>query len=159
MSRAVATLFAILLLSGCAPKEPMVQQSRFIVLKTPVVRYADMGFVSQFETSINVQIYASGQSLASLDIYKESICMSSFECMSKEAFYKKVFLKEYPKDMIDSIFLGEPIFDGKNVVKGSDGFTQQITEDNRYDITYSVAKQNIDFHDKINNIIIKVQVR
>lgn len=149
--------FMIFVMLGCAMKEAKEQQSKFIVMKTPQIRFADMGFISNFEDRLNIQIYASGEAIAALDIYENKICMSTFECMPKQEFYKKTFGYKYPDDTLENIFLGKPIFNSLNLEKISNGFTQKILKDDEYDISYSVVKGDISFNDKMHNITIKVK--
>jgi hypothetical protein len=146
-------------MSGCAIKEPKEQQSKFILMKTEQIKFADMGFIASFENRVNVQIYASGQAVSALDIFENKICLSAFECMSKQDFYKKIFGVGYPDDTLENIFLGKPIFNGLNLEKSSNGFTQKILQENKYDISYSVVNGDIGFNDKMHNILIKVENR
>jgi len=147
----------ILTFTGCTIKKPMQQKSAFITLKTPEIRYADMGFVYEYTDSLKVQIYSNAQPVVSLDMYKDRICMSLFECMNKSDFYRKVFHVSYPDDTLEQIFLSKPIFGGLNLIKTSNGFTQNIFNPDQYSISYEISDGKVSFHDKINQIIIKVQ--
>ncbi|MGW8168670.1 MAG: hypothetical protein ACWGHH_01515 [Sulfurovaceae bacterium] len=149
--------FLLLTITGCAIKKPIQQKSAFILLKIPEVRYADMGFISEYPGSLKVQIYSNAQPVVSLDIYKDRICMSLFECMNKSDFYRKVFHTSYPEDTLEQIFLARPIFGGANLVKTSNGFTQKIIKPDQYSISYKISDAEVEFNDKINQIIIKVQ--
>ena len=153
----ILPVILVLILTGCGIKQPMQQKSAFILLKTPEIRYADMGFVSEYAGSIKVQIYSNAQPVVSLDIYQDRICMSLFECMNKSDFYRKVFHASYPEDTLEHVFLAKPIFDGTNLIKTSNGFTQNITKPDQYSISYEISDDKVLFHDKINQIIIKVQ--
>ncbi len=156
---AVFLFFIFFIMFGCAMKEPKEQQSKFIVIKTDQFKYADMGFISNFEDRLNIQIYASGEAIATIDIYKNKICTGTFECMSKQEFYKKTFGYKYPDETLENIFLGKPIFNNFNLEKISNGFTQKILKNDEYDISYSVVNGDISFSDKMRNIIIKVKSR
>jgi hypothetical protein len=153
----ILPVILVLILTGCGIKQPMQQKSAFILLKTPEIRYADMGFVSEYAGSIKVQIYSNAQPVVSLDIYQDRICMSLFECMNKSDFYRKVFHASYPEDTLEHVFLAKPIFDGTNLIKTSNGFTQNITKPDQYSISYEISDADVRFHDKIYQIIIKVQ--
>lgn len=151
--------FIFLIMVGCAIKEPKEQQSKFILMKTKHIKFADMGFITSFKNRVNVQIYASGEAVTALDIYENKVCLSAFECMRKRDFYKKIFGAEYPDDTLESIFLGKPIFNSLNLEQRSNGFTQKILQDGKYDISYSVVNNDIGFNDKMHNISIKVENR
>ncbi|MBN2722388.1 MAG: hypothetical protein JXQ77_06165 [Campylobacterales bacterium] len=153
----ILPVILIFILTGCSIKQPMQQKSAFITLKTPEIRYADMGFISEYMGSLKVQIYSNAQPVVSLDIYQDRICMSLFECMNKSDFYRKVFHASYPDDTLEQIFSFKPIFGGLNLIKTSNGFTQNITKPDQYSISYEISDDKISFHDKINQIIIKVQ--
>jgi hypothetical protein len=141
---------------GCAPKQPIKEQSAYITIKTPAMRYSDMGFIYKYDNRTKVQIYALGQPVLSLDIYGDNVCMSLLKCMSKKEFNQKVMNQNYPDDTIESILNGEVIFRGVNMTQNGNGFTQKITQNGLYEIEYVVANKNIFFNDKINKIIIKV---
>jgi hypothetical protein len=153
----ILMLIAFLALAGCAIKQQAQQKSTFITLKTPEIRYADMGFVSEYTDSLKVQIYSNAQPVVSLDIYKDRICMSLFECMNKSDFNNKVFHAQYPDDTLEQIFFAKPIFGGENLIKTSNGFTQNINKPDQYSISYEISDGKVEFRDKINQIIIKVK--
>ncbi|MEA1954583.1 MAG: hypothetical protein U9O24_09350, partial [Campylobacterota bacterium] len=106
---------------------------------------------------IKVELYGSGQALRSLVIAKGSICMSSFACMSKKSFNKKVLHEGYPSEILENIFRGKVIFKSKNIQRSRNGFTQTIINKNKHHIEYKVLNNDITFHDTINNIVIKVK--
>lgn len=155
----ILLFISILLLftTGCTQKLPMSEKSALIVIKTPTMRYADMGFISHYDGYTKLQIYGLGQPILSLDINKNTICMSLLECMSKSEFNRKMLSKNYPDNILESIFNGEAIMGGTSIVQNSNGFTQKIATNGLYDIEYSVTNKNISFNDKINKITIKVQ--
>ena len=159
----IGLLVAIIFISGCTLKQPVEQNSKFIVIKTPEIKFADMGFVSTFDDKLNIQIYSSGEAVLSIDIYKDKICTSTFKCMDKQSFNKKIFHQNYPADTLENIFLAKPIFGGTNITKTKDGFTQEIIFSNTYTIhnriSYTVSNDDIIFNDKTSNILIKVQNR
>ncbi|MDD5548291.1 MAG: hypothetical protein PHI79_01705 [Sulfurovaceae bacterium] len=156
----ISLLVFIFLMSGCATKDIREQKSKFIVIKTPEIKFADMGFVSTFDNRLNIQIYSSGEAVLSLDIYKDKICTSTFECMDKKKFNANFFnTTYYSNDTLENIFLAKPIFNGGSVKKTDRGFTQKIFLYERYDISYTVSNDDIIFIDKTNNVLIKVQNR
>ena len=155
--RTVSLLIISFLLSACVPKEYVTQNSAFIMFKTPTFKYADMGFIYENEEEIKVEIYGSGQALTSLDISETSVCMSLLECMGKRAFNKEVLSGMYPEDILGNIFRGKAVFNGVGLEKKGTGFTQKIVKKDKYNIDYSVLKNEIIFHDTINTIDIKIK--
>jgi len=144
-------------LSACSAKEYAKQESVFIVFKTPTFRHADLGFIYVNDEEMKIEIYSSGQAVMSLEVSQSAVCMSMLECMSKHSFNKEVLSENYPNTILDNIFKGKKIFNGTNVVKMGNGFTQNISNLSKYDITYSVLNKQIIFRDTINDVLIKVK--
>ncbi len=145
------------ILSACAMTEYTNQKSVFIVFKTPTFKVADLGFMYENEEEIKVEMYSNGQAIMALKLGEENICMSTFECMDKKSFNKSVLSARYPTDILTHIFRAEPLFEGKNMHKTRNGFTQQLMKKAQYDINYSVLNKDVIFHDTINNIVIKIK--
>ena len=141
---------------GCTGKIKK-EESAFIVLKTPSIKYADMGFIRDTTHRVNIEMYAAGQPLVSIEINALNICMSTFKCMDKKHFNEKMLYKLYPETLLENIFRAKPIFNGEGLSKTVEGFTQNIKKKNSYDITYSVISGQRIFRDTINNILIKVR--
>jgi hypothetical protein len=150
----VATVW---LLGGCTGIQPQKEESAFIVMKTPTMKYADMGFIYNTPSTVKVEIYATGQPLVRLEINAMNICTSFFECLEKKKFNKKMLNEAYPPTLLENIFRGEPIFNKKGLTQTTEGFTQIIQKEGLYDISYSVVRGGRTFRDTINNILIKVR--
>ncbi len=158
IKRAILVLAILSLFTACVGMKPKKEESAFIVLKTPKIRYADMGFITASPTDIKVEIYGAGQPLMKLEIGGLNICMSKFECMDKITFNEKILNGAYNKDLLENIFRGEPIFKSENIEKNKDGsFSQKLTKEGVYDISYRVNQKERVFKDKLNKIIIKVR--
>ena len=162
IKRVITILLILLLINGCAGKQSIKkenQESAYIIIKTPTMRYADMGFIYKKTDLTKVEIYALGQPLMSLDINPMNVCMSTFKCMEKSDFNAKMLSSSYPDTILENIFRAKPIFDKKNLEKNSEGFTQKIKKEKEYDITYSVTTKKRTFRDKINKIKIEVRAK
>jgi len=149
----------LLILNGCTGKNLVKeenQESAFIVLKIPTIRYAGMGFIYKSDSFVKVEIYSMGQPIMSLDINGMNVCMSTFKCMEKKDFNAKMLSSNYPDTLLENIFRGKPIFDGENLEKNSHGFIQKLTKDSEYNIVYSIKDKQTKFKDKANSILIKV---
>ena len=107
--------FFSLLFNSCASTPYLKENSAFIVFKTASYNYADMGFVYQNSSEVKLELYSSAQALMSLKVTKNSVCMSTLACVSKNNFNKDVLVKAYPKDILDNIFRRKPIFNSKNI--------------------------------------------
>ncbi|SFV59114.1 Putative lipoprotein [hydrothermal vent metagenome] len=153
-------LFLILILwlfNGCTGTEYAKQESIFIVFKTPIFKYADLGFIYRSPERLKIELYSNAQAVMALKIGKEKICISLFECMDKKSFNKRVLSHYYPEDILMHIFREEKIFSGQNSIKTRNGFTQKLSRAGEYDINYQVFNKQIVFHDTINAIVIKVK--
>ena len=150
-------ILLLLLLTACSNKTYTKQESVFIVFKTPTFKHADLGFIYANSDEVKVELYGSGQALVSLEISKRLVCMSFLECMGKKSFNKKILSSHYPASLIDNVFRSRTIFGAVGYKKKRNGFTQVIRKANNYDIEYAVLNNIITFHDKINNIVIKVK--
>ena len=153
---AIAALF-VLLIQGCGKSPEIKGESTMIVLKTPSMRYADMGFVYESPSEIKAEIYGSGQALFALRITSSSVCISRFACLDRRSFNARMLSKYYPDDTLERIFRGKPVFNGENIVKKRNGFTQKLFAPGKYNIQYSVLNNETVFRDTINKIVIKIK--
>jgi len=157
MKKIILMSIVILLINACAPKEYTKEESVFILFKTPSFKHADLGFIYDNEKEMKIEIYGSGQVVMTLEISETSVCMSLFECMGKKSFNRLVLNKNYPETILADIFRGMPIFNGKDLKKTRNGFTQKLSQAGKYKINYSVLNKQIIFRDTINDILIKVK--
>jgi hypothetical protein len=153
----IALLALLPFLQACGEQPYVKQDSAFIVFKTPTFKYADMGFIYENSNEVKVEIYGSGQALMSLKVTESSVCLSSLACMDQSEFNRQILNSAYPDTILDNVFRGKQIFEGQNLVRSRNGFTQRITNQNKYDIEYRVLNNEIIFRDKINTILIKVK--
>ncbi len=162
MLKKILLTITVILISGCSSKnivQEKNQESAFIILKTPKIKYADMGFIYKSDSFIKVEIYQMGQAIMSLTINGMNICLSTLKCMEKRDFNKEMLIASYPDTLLENIFRGKPIFNGKNLKKESNGFSQNIEEKGKYSIKYRVIGNNKMFRDTKNSIKIEVKVR
>jgi len=150
-------LIMVMLISACASKKYVTQESIFIVFKTPTFKHADLGFIYENEEEMKVEMYSNGQAIMALEIGQEAICMSLLKCLDKNSFNQKVLGVDYPQDILRHIFSGKPIYNGQHRIKTRNGFTQKLSKTDKYDIDYSVLNKQIIFRDTINDILIKVK--
>jgi len=151
-------IFLILIiigLFGCNKSPYLEENSAYIVFKTPTFRYADMGFIYKNKDEIKLQIYSNAQSIMSLRVTKDSVCMSVLECMGSDSFNAKVLSRYYPSAILENILRAKEIMDGKNLLKTNQGFTQHI-KSKYYDIDYKVVANKVFFRDKVNKIKIQI---
>jgi len=154
---------AVVLFGGCATMQPAsqgtVEKSAFVVMKTPVLKYADQGFIHKKAGATILEIYANGVAVMKLEISEGEVCNGTglFSCMSKREFNKRYLSAHYPDDTFEKILRGEVIFGGKNLQQHKGGFSQKITQNGSYAIDYSVLNHSIVFRDTLTPVLIKVK--
>lgn len=147
----------LFILDNCSATKITKEESAFIVMKTSTFKYADMGFITNKANSVNVEIYGAGQPLMNLEINGMNVCMSTFKCMDKKDFNSKVLNRSYPDTLLENIFRAKPIFNSEKLIKNQNGFSQKLTKEGVYDISYRVNEKERFFRDRVNKIIIKVR--
>ncbi len=150
-------LIGVWILGGCASHTYTTQTAALILLKTPTVRFADMGFVYESREEVKVEVYSSGHAQMALRIGKERTCLSQFACMENSRFNQEVLHAPYPPQLLSQIFRGEVIWEGRGLKRERNGFTQQIKKSGKYQIAYTVLSKETIFRDTINKILIKVK--
>lgn len=159
MSRKIIPFFILLSLffSACNTQPYLREHSAFIVFKTAAFKYADLGFIYENSKEVKAEIYSSGQPVMSLTVSDSAVCLSLLACMPQRDFNRKVLSVHYPDGILNDILRGKPIFQNLNLRRSSNGFTQTIIKQNKYNIHYSVLNDEIIFRDTINHILIKVK--
>lgn len=149
-------VFVTFLFFGCSLKHYTHQTSRIVLIKSPKLKYNDIGYI-QFDDdgAIKLQLYSAGAAVESFTIDKK-ICIDK-GCMSKRDFNAEYFVASYDEDILKEILLQRAIFGGRNLTKTQNGFEQHIRSKD-YDIVYRVQKgTEVFFKDRKNKIIIKLK--
>ncbi len=159
MKRLLHFIAAVVVFSlvGCAGRYYEEPQPALIVLRSPVLKYADMGFVYRGKRSIKVQIYGAGRPVFTLTAGKR-VCVDS-GCMSEKEFYKKYMHTDYPAGTLAAIFSKRPIFGGEGLEEEGDKRVQHIEEEGKFDIIYTFDSTSARFRDRLNHILIKITER
>ena len=147
-------LIFILLFSACSLKDYEHTKTKIIIIKSPKVKFADVGFIRNSKKSIELELFVAGKAIEKFTI-NHLICMSD-GCMSKSRFNKDYLHVTYPEDILQNILLARPIYSAKNKVKIDDGFEQHVKNEN-VDITYRVSSHVTYFKDRKNKIIFKIK--
>ncbi len=145
-------LVCVLIFSGCTIKNYDITQTKIIIIKSPKLKFADIGYVRNSDKSIELELFVAGKAVEKITI-NHLICTSE-GCMSKQGFNKDYLNASYPDDILQNIILGHKIYDGKNLLKTQNGFEQHI-QTRHVDIIYRVNPHAIYFKDRKNKIILK----
>ena len=144
----------MLFFSACSIKNYKQTQSKLIIIKSPQLKFADLGYVRNSDKAIELELFIAGKSVKKIAI-NHLICVDE-GCMSKSTFNEEYLNAAYPSDLLQNIILGRKIYAGRNSIKTADGFEQRIqTQD--VDIEYSVTSSIISFKDRKNQIIFKIK--
>jgi cytoskeletal protein CcmA (bactofilin family) len=130
-----------------------MNESKIIVIKSPQIKYADLGYIRGHGNALKIELYEMGNVVKSIEINK-LICVDD-GCMLKAVFNKKYLNGSYPSDTLENVILGHAIYDGKNLRKLYDGYVQNI-QDEDVDISYEVTSKSIRFKDAKNGILVKI---
>ncbi len=138
---------------GCAPKQYAINESCLIVIKTPKLKYADLGYLRRNADAVRADLFVAGQLVESIEI-GTLVCVDE-GCLSKSEFNADYLHPAYPDNLILNVLLGRPIFEKASLQKTEGGFIQNIKSD-EYNIIYKVEYGQIYFKDKQNRFLIKI---
>jgi len=144
----------ILFFSACSIKDYEQTKSKLFIIKSPQIKFADLGYIRNTGEAIEVELFMAGKSIKKIEI-NHLICVDE-GCMSKSGFNEDYLHRAYPDDLLKNILLGMPIYDELNLEKNEDGFAQKIKNENVY-IKYKVDNKQIFFKDIRNKIIFKIK--
>lgn len=143
-----------LLFSACSIKNYEHTASKLIVIKTPNLKYSDLGYIRNSDKAVQVEIFSAGMSVEKISV--NTLICTLENCMSKSGFNEYYLHASYPDDTLQNILLGSEVFAGQNRVKTADGFEQKI-ENSDVSISYKVTSSSISFKDTKNNILFKIK--
>jgi len=141
-------------LSACSIKNYEHTNSKLFIIKSPKIKFADIGYIRNSDKAIELELFLAGQAVEKITI-NHIICTSQ-GCMSKSGFNEDYLYKSYPTDIMQNILLGREIYKGKDKVRTRDGFEQQI-KSQKVNIIYKVTSSQISFKDRKNRIIFKIK--
>ena len=143
-----------LFLSACSIKHYEQTQAKIFVIKSPLLRFADLAYIRNSEKAVQVELFVAGKSIKKIAI-NHLVCVDE-GCISKSAFNARYLNANYPSDILQNILLAKAIYNGENRVQTDNGFVQKIqTKD--VNIDYTVTDKVTRFKDRKNNILIKIK--
>ncbi|MCK9473072.1 hypothetical protein [Sulfurimonas sp.] len=147
-------LIFTLFFSACSIKNYEHTQTKIITIKSPKIKFYDVGYLRNSDKAIELELFIAGKSIEKIAI-NHLICVSD-GCMSKSGFNKEYLNSAYPDDILKNILLSHAIYGGANLSKTKNGFTQDI-EDKDVDIIYRVESNGVFFKDRKNSIIFNIK--
>ncbi|MDT8339656.1 MAG: hypothetical protein RQ763_10730 [Sulfurimonas sp.] len=143
-----------LFFSACSIKNYEYTQTKIITIKSPKMKFSDVGYLRNSDKSIELELFMAGKSIEKITL-NHLVCTSE-GCMSKSGFNKEYLNSAYPDDTMQNMLLSRAIYDGKNLTKTADGFEQHIRDED-VDIVYRVNSDAVYFKDRKNGIIFKIK--
>jgi len=125
-----------------------------IVIKSPKLKYADMGYLRYEGDAVEMELFTAGVAVEKISIDKQ-VCVSA-GCMSEEAFVGEYLYKDYPSDTIRRVLQSEPIFDGNGTSESCGGVKIQNIRNDEMDIVYRRSAKETYFKDRLNGLMIKI---
>ena len=147
-------LIVTLFLTACSIKNYKHTFSKIIIIKSPQIKFADLGYIRNSDSAVELELFVAGRAIQKITI-NHLICVNS-GCLSKSGFNDDYLHSSYPKNILQNILLGKEIYNGKNRVKLEDGFEQTISSKD-VTIKYKVTSSQIYFKDKKNRILFKIK--
>jgi hypothetical protein len=144
---------SLFLLAGCAPKKYELNESRLIIIKTPKMKYADLGYLRRDSDEVRLDLFVAGQLVQSIEI-DTLVCVEE-GCLSKSAFNAEYLHSSYPDDLLLDVLLARPIFEKTSMQITDEGFIQKL-KSTQYNITYKIENGDIYFKDMQNRLLIKI---
>jgi hypothetical protein len=143
-----------LFFSACSFKNYTQTESKIIFIKSPQLKFADLGYIRSHDDAIELELFIAGKSLKKISI-QYLVCVDE-GCMTRHSFNKEYLNENYPDTLLQNILLGREIYDGENRVRSEDGFIQNIKHEN-IDIKYKVSSDTVFFKDRKNKILFKIK--
>jgi hypothetical protein len=145
------------LMVGCASKPTITKSDpKIILIKTPKIRYYDLGFIKRHDSGVVLQMYASGRAVLEMEITPSSICMNRL-CLSKSRFNTDFLSPYYPDDLLEQVLTGSDIFQGRGAQWTHESVMQTIHQSHQYAIVYTRTNMSIRFHDSLNRITLTIK--
>ena len=141
-------------MSGCSLKNYKHEESKIIIIKTPKLKFSDLGYIRHNGDDVEMELFMAGVSVQKIDI-NHLICVKE-GCMLKSNFNKEYLNANYPSNLLQNILLSREIYSGQNRTQTPMGFEQTIQNDD-VDIIYKVNTKSTFFKDKKNKIIFKIK--
>ncbi len=144
----------MLLLSACSTKSYQQTQAKLLILKSPLIKFADLAYIRNNQNDIALELFVAGKAIKTITI-DHFICVDG-ACLPKSTFNKEYLNGAYPDDILQNILLSKAIYEGKNRVLTNKGFSQKIQTDD-VDIYYEVTAKQTYFKDRKKHILIKIK--
>jgi len=143
-----------LFLGGCAPKHYSISIPKLIVIKTPKLKFSDMGYLRYDGDAVEMELFTAGVAVEKISL-DSKVCVR-VGCMSEERFTQTYLSPDYPTDTMRRVLQNEPIFGGAGMNESCGGAKTQLIRNEAMDIVYRRSPTEIYFKDRLNGLMIKI---
>lgn len=144
----------ILFFGACSLQKYEQSKPKIIIIKTPKIKFADIGYLQHSGDALSLELFMAGKSIKTITI-DYLVCIDE-GCTSRSTFNEEYLNESYPDKLLQNILLGKTIYNEENIYRNSDGFEQNIENEN-VSIKYKVNAKEIFFKDRRNSIIFKIK--
>ena len=144
----------VLFFTACSVQRYEHSEPKIITIKTPKLRYSDLGYVKSTRDAVALELYVAGKMVQKIEI-NHLVCVDE-GCMTKSGFNAEYLSSNYPDDTLQQIILARPIYDGEALRKTENGFEQRVVNGD-VDIVYRVTARDVYFKDRKNHILFKIK--
>ncbi|MCX6072929.1 MAG: hypothetical protein NTY39_01240 [Campylobacterales bacterium] len=145
----------LFLMGGCTTKQYTISEPKLITIKSPKLKFSDMGYIRYADDAVEVELFTAGVAVEKISIDR-NVCVSA-GCMREEAFNRDYLYEGYPSDTMRRILQNAPIFDGNNTSESCGGMKTQYIRNETMDIVYQRKTGEIYFKDRMNGLMIKIR--
>jgi len=131
--------------AGCANTEPQISRPIFVSIASKSVKFADMGFLNEFEDKKTMEVYSLGVPVFKID-FDDYVCINS-ECMKSKTFVREYVSKGLYETLLSDILSRKPLKIDSKMTETATGFIQEAAGSD-YDITYKVDAKSANFIEK-----------
>ena len=132
-----------------------MSEPKLITLKTPKIKYSDMGYLRKNGTNVEIELFVAGTSIEKISI-NDDVCVGIL-CMDEKEFVKQYLYPNYPSDTMRNVLLGRDIFKGQGFSEMCNGTQYQYIQNDDMDIVYRRKPGEIYFKDRLNGLLIQIK--
>lgn len=152
----IVSLVIMFNFSGCSTHTFSISEPKIITLKTPKIKYSDMGYVRYDGDAVQVELFTAGVSVEKITLDEKGVCVS-IGCMSEVKFTQEYLNPHYPSDTLRRILQNVDIFAGLGKSEACNGVQYQYILNDEIDVMYRRKNGEILFKDRLNGVMIKIQ--
>jgi hypothetical protein len=126
-----------------------VSRPVFVAFEADGIKFADMGFLDEFDNKKTLEVYSLGTPVFRLS-FDEYVCFD-FGCIKKQEFVHKYIADGICGGLLDDVLARRPLAIDAIVRQDvTDGFVQTAKVDGKYEITYTVKNKSVEFVEKLH---------